>query len=401
MFELLDKKPDDPILALLIEARNDPSPNVVDLSAGVYKSEDGNTPIFSAIKTAEDRRHKTEATKSYLGIRGDERFNQLVTELLLGKDHSVLADGRVSSIQTVGGSGALFVGGRLLVEANPNTKIWAGDPTWGNHIPLLTSAGAAMGSLPYYDRGSHRVNFDALLESLQCLDEGAVVLLHGCCHNPTGADLSADQWDQLADLILEKNLIPFVDVAYHGLAQNLDQDAYGWRMLADRVPEMLIAYSCSKNFGVYRDRVGLLAVVSRNAEESAKTLSNMMSICRATYSMPPAHGAFSVAEVLDDSALCAEWKGDLDRMRGRIEDARKAFVEAIGRVSSSMDFGFVTEQFGMFSFLGITADQVNRLKTKHSVYMLQSSRVNVAGLTSANTDYVAGALVQVLNSAAN
>jgi len=397
VFDSLSKKPDDPILALLVEARNDPSPNVVDLSAGVYKSEDGHTPIFSAIKNAEARRQTTEATKSYLGIRGDERFNQVTTELILGKDHPALAAGRVSSIQTIGGSGALFVGGRLLAEANPNVTIWAGDPTWGNHIPLLTSAGAAMRALPYYDRANHRVDFDAFSESLRGLSDGAVALLHGCCHNPTGADFSNDQWDQVANIILEKNLIPFVDVAYHGLAKSLDQDAYGWRMLAERVPEMLIAYSCSKNFGVYRDRAGLLAVISKNAETADKTLSNMMSICRSIYSMPAAHGAFSVAEVLDDAALRASWLDDLNNMRDRIDGARSAFVAAINRVSPSLNFNFVTDQFGMFSFLGITPDHVNRLKTEHSVYMLESSRINVAGLTDKNIDYVAAALADVLS----
>lgn len=398
MFEALDKKPDDPILALLVEARNDPSPNVVDLSAGVYKSEDGNTPIFSAIKKAEDHRQRTEATKSYLGIRGDERFNELVSELLLGRDHSALSDGRVSSVQTIGGSGALFIGGRLLAEANPNTTIWAGDPTWGNHIPLLTSAGVSMGKLPYYDRVHNRVDFDGLVAGIRDLAKGSVVLMHGCCHNPTGADLSTDQWDQLADIMLDRHLIPFVDVAYHGLAKNLDQDAYGWRMLAERVPEMLIAYSCSKNFGVYRDRAGLLAVISENTDTAAKTLSNMMSICRATYSMPAAHGGFVVAEVLDDAALRTEWMSDLNDMRERISGMRTDFVDAIKRASPELNFGFVVEQFGMFSFLGITSEQVNRLKTEHSVYMLESSRINVAGLTSANIGYVANALAEVLNT---
>ena len=397
MFDSLNKKPDDPILALLVEARNDPSPNVVDLSAGVYKSEDGQTPIFSAIKNAEAHRQTVEATKSYLGIRGDERFNHLITELILGTDHPALAASRVSSIQTIGGSGALFVGGRLLAEAYPNVAIWAGDPTWGNHIPLLTSAGATMRALPYYDRKNHRVDFDAFSESLMGLGDGAVVLLHGCCHNPTGADFSEDQWNQIADMVLEKNLIPFVDVAYHGLAQNLDQDAYGWRMLAKRVPEMLIAYSCSKNFGVYRDRAGLLAVISKNSETADKTLSNMMSICRSIYSMPAAHGACSVAEVLDDAALRASWLEDLNSMRDRIDGARRAFVAAISRISPSLDFNFVTDQFGMFSFLGITPEQVNRLKAEHSVYMLESSRINVAGLTDANIDYVATALADVLS----
>lgn len=402
VFDSLSQKPDDPILALLLEARNDPSPNVVDLSAGVYKTEDGNTPIFHAIKQAEGRRVQTEITKSYLGIRGDERYNDHLTRLLFGENHSVLGDQRCASIQTIGGSGALFVAGRLLVDANPDTIVWAGDPTWGNHIPLLTSAGVAMQSYPYYDRSKNRLDFERMMAAIESLPSESVVLLHGCCHNPTGADLSNSQWDQLAEVIQNKGLVPFVDIAYHGLGNSLDEDAYGIRLLANLVPEMLVAYSCSKNFGVYRDRAGMLAVISKSAAESAKTLSNMMSISRATYSMPAAHGAFVVAEVLDDSALRKAWLEDLELMRSRINGARKSFVQAVSKAAEShsieSDFDFVANQFGMFSFLGISPEQVERLKLKHSIYMLASSRVNVAGLTDANIDYVAKALVEVLAS---
>ena len=398
MFEQLSQQPDDPILALLQEARQDRSPHVVDLSVGIYKTEDGDTPVLSAIKQAEQRRIAGEATKAYTGIRGDDRFNALLVELILGENHPVVRDRRVSSIQTIGGSGALFVGGRLLVEANADARIWAGNPTWGNHLPLLSSAGVKMDTLPYYDFATHQVDFQNLLQHATALEEGAVVLLHGCCHNPCGADLSKQQWDELSEVILARNLIPFIDVAYHGLAANLEEDAYGWRMLAAKVPEMLLAYSCSKNFGVYRDRAGVLVAISANAEEAKKTESNMMSISRATYSMPAAHGAFAVAEVLDDTSLRAAWEAELAAMNTRIDGARRDFVVAARNQSQALNFDFVADQFGMFSFLGISVEQVRALKQQHSVYMLESSRINVAGLTKTNIDYVANALGEVVGS---
>lgn len=396
MFESLELKPKDPILKLAAEARNDPSPQTVDLSVGVYKTEQGDTPIFDAIKAAEKYRLDNEHTKTYMGILGDERFNHKVAELIFGKDHAVFRDNRITSLQSIGGSGALFIAGRLLCEANPNVTISAGDPTWGNHIPLLTSAGVKMESLPYYDQAAKQVDFDAMMTQMATLNAGAVVLLHGCCHNPTGADLSHQQWAQLADLVIERGLIPFVDIAYHGLATDLDTDAYSWRMLADRVPEMLVAYSCSKNFGLYRDRIGLLAVISKNAEASAITQSNLMSISRATYSMPAAHGAFAVAEVLDQDDLRSSWTTELAQMRDRVAGARQGFANAIAEKIGSSDFDFVARQNGMFSFLGLTPSQIDTLKREYSIYMVGSSRVNVAGLTESNIDYVANAIARVL-----
>lgn len=396
MFESLELKPDDPILKLPIEARNDPSPNVVNLSAGVYKSEDGNTPVPYAIKQAEKKRFEQETTKAYMGIVGDERFNNLVTLLAFGANHPAIADGRVSSVQTIGGSGALFIGARLLVAANQGVQIWAGNPTWGNHVPLLTSAGAELNYLPYYDRKNSWVEFDRMLEKVDALEAGNVILLHGCCHNPSGADLSQQQWDRLADVILDRGLIPFVDAAYHGLGQSLDEDAYGWRMLAERVPEMLLAYSCSKNFGLYRERIGMLSVISASSQESVKVMSNLKSSIRETYSMPAAHGAYLVGSVLDDPDLQGDWARHLDQIRVRITSMRAEFVHRMSELLPSRDFGFVEHQLGMFSYLGISAEEVVRLKKKHSVYMLESSRINVAGLTSENLDYVTRSLADVI-----
>lgn len=396
MLEHLEQKPDDPILKLLAESRRDPSPFVVDLSAGVYKTENGDTPVPEAVKQAEQRRLLKEDSKVYQGICGDERFNSHVSELMLGGEHPALKDGRVSTVQTVGGSGALFLGARLLLAARPNTEIWAGNPTWGNHIPLLTSAGAVLNSFPYYDFENHCVDFDAMLSSIRALPEESVVLLHGCCHNPSGADLSLAQWQQLTEVVLDRNHIPFVDTAYQGMGTDLETDAQGMRLLAERVPEMLIAYSCSKNFGVYRERTGLLMAISRNSAQAAKTLSNMMSASRETYSMPPAHGAFLVAEVLDDAGLRQQWQAELASMCDRIGALRSKFVESTQAVSQDLHFEFVEQQFGMFSFLGITAEQAQQLRAEHSVYLLDSSRVNIAGLSARNMDYVSNALASVL-----
>ena len=239
--------------------------------------------------------------------------------------------------------------------------------------------------------------FDEMMDALGRLPEGSVVLLHGCCHNPSGADLNRDQWDELAELIVKRGLVPFIDAAYQGLGTGLEEDAYGWRLLASKVPEMLISYSCSKNFSLYRDRIGALIAISKDKAAAARTRSNMMSCSRATYSMPAAHGAFLVAEILSDNALRQSWEAELASMRNRVNGMRTGFAQAMAKRGYGERFGFVADQFGMFSFLGITAEQVIQLREKHSVYMLESSRISIAGLTSGNLDYVADSLVSVIS----
>ena len=363
MLDRLQQQPDDPIIELLMKARVDPSPNVVDLSAGVYKDEAGHTPILDAVRQAEPRRLQNENTRTYQGIIGDERYNSAITELILGRDCPAIAEGRVSTLHTV---------------------------------PLLKTAGVEVLEFPYYDISTNSLMFDEMMDTLGRLHKGSVVLLHGCCHNPSGADLNCDQWNELAELIAARGLIPFVDAAYQGLGSGLEDDAYGWRLLASKVPEMLISYSCSKNFSLYRDRIGALIAISKDKDSAVRTRSNMMSCSRATYSMPAAHGAFLVAEILGDDQLRQSWESELAIMRSRVNQMRSGFARAMSERGYGERFGFVADQFGMFSFLGITADQVIQLREKHSVYMLESSRISIAGLTSANLDYVAESLASVL-----
>ena len=396
MLDQLQQKPDDPIIELAMRARNDPSPNVVDLSVGVFKDEQGETPMIDAIRIAEPRRLARENTRSYQGIIGDERYNQLVTRMILGDDNPLLESGRVSTLHTVAGSGAVLMAGQLIREASTEKRIWAGKPTWANHYPLMKTAGVEVAEYPYYDISRNSLDFVAMTNALNGLAPGSVVLLHGCCHNPSGADPSDEQWDQLAELMAERGLVPFIDAAYQGLGRGLDEDAYGWRRLAASVPEMLISYSCSKNFALYRDRIGALLVISRDAEAARKTRSNMMSLSRATYSMPAAHGAFLVAEILEDPELRTSWHNQLVQMRERINGMRSDFAAALKTRGTGDRFDFVRQQYGMFSFLGISREQAVQLREQHSVYMLESSRINFAGLTPDNLDYVADSLVSVV-----
>ncbi len=396
MFEKLREKPDDPIIQLFLQAEADPSPNVVDLTAGVYKNESGQTPVLDAVRAAEPRRLVSEDTRKYQGIIGDERFNTVITELALGSDNGVVREGRVSTMHTVAGSAAVFMGGRLLCEAMEEPIVWVGRPTWANHYPLLQSAGVQIAEFPYYDAGTSSLLYDQMMSVFQELPAQSVVLLHGGCHNPSGADLSSHQWRQVAGLFAERGLVPFIDVAYQGFGEGLEEDACGWRHMLDSVPEALIAYSCSKNFSVYRDRAGALLTVSANAGSARRTCMNMMSLSRATYSMPAAHGAFLVAEILSDSALRSQWETELATMRERIRRMRRAFVRAMDERGLGERFGFVEEQNGMFSFLGINPEEVVQMREEHSIYMIESSRISLAGLTSGNLNHVADSLAAVI-----
>ena len=395
MLKNLHRQPDDPIIELAMLAKADPSPNVVDLSVGVYKDSQGQTSIMDAVRQAEPRRLQKEDTRTYQGIIGDARFNEAIRELILGADHPALKEGRVSTLQTIAGSAAVLLAGQLIHKAMDEPLVWAGTPTWANHHPLLNTAGVQVKEFPYYDAENNCVRFDEMMSALCALPSGSVVLLHGCCHNPSGADLSAEQWDQVAELMTNSGLVPFVDVAYQGFAQGLEEDAYSWRLLAEKVPEMLISYSCSKNFALYRDRIGALVVISRDAQSEQRTRSNMMSRSRATYSMPAAHGAFLVAEILEDEALRASWQQELATMRGRINAMRSGLVAAMDARGCGDRFRFIEGQSGMFSFLGVSPEQVDRLRNEFSIYMTQSSRISIAGLTPSNLDYVADAVAAV------
>ncbi len=396
MLESLEKLAADPILGLTVAYNQDDNPNKVDLGAGVYKDADGNTPVFAAVKQAERIWYEQETTKAYIAQPGFEDFNSHIISLIFGQSHQAVKDRRLTSVMAPGGSGALRIGAELLNRARPDATLWVSSPTWGNHIPLLGSAGLKIQEYPYYDADTHGLCFDAMLDTLKQAGKNDIVLLHGCCHNPTGVDLSAPQWDSLAELARQNGFLPFVDTAYHGLGEGLDEDAYGIRALAASVDEMLVVYSCSKNFGLYRDRIGAVIVMGSNQESAEASCSHITNIARQIYSMPPAYGGAIVKIILQDAGLYENWKQELDGMRERINDLRVLFVDALAEKGSSTDFSFIKNQYGMFSFLGITKEQIQRLRDEYSIYLVGSSRISVAGINQKNIDYLTDAIVSVL-----
>ncbi|MGO1500147.1 MAG: aromatic amino acid transaminase [Marinobacter sp.] len=393
MFEALKQLPQDPILQLMQMFRDDARPEKVDLGVGVYKDDTGNTPIMAAVHEAERRLLEGETTKSYVGPAGSAGFNESMARLILGDGNSLIREGRTSVIQTPGGCGALRMAAEFFRLCQPDTKVWVSTPTWANHMPLLGGAGLNIREYPYLNSETLTVDFAAMLNSLEIAEAGDVVLLHGCCHNPSGADLTFDQWKAVTELIQRKGLLPFVDMAYQGLGDGLEEDAAGLRYLASQVPEMVVAASCSKNFGLYRERTGALMLISATEAINKAATSQLLSVVRSHYSMPPAHGAAIVETILGDGALRAQWQGELGGMCERILGLRHAFADALAPAG---DFSFIARQRGMFSFLGITPEQVRRLREEHGIYMLESSRVNVAGLNDLVLPTVANAIRSVM-----
>lgn len=398
MFNVLETLPPDPILGLTTAFRQDPRAIKIDLGVGVYKTEDGQTPVMRAIKAAEQQLFGQESTKSYIAQVGVESYNDGMIKLILGAEHGAVRDDRVRSVLTPGGTGALRIGAELIVRMNPSATIWVGNPTWANHFPVLKGAGLKIETYPYYDEASPSISIDAMLETLEKAATGDAVLLHGCCHNPCGADLSPEQWSRIADLLLRKGLLPYVDLAYQGFGVGLDEDAYGIRLLADKLPEVLVASSCSKNFGLYRERTGSITAIAQSAEKASAAESHIANIARAIYSMPPAHGGFLAGMVLQDTSLRAQWLEELTDMRNRMNGLRKLFVDKMVAAGVEQDFSFIEKQFGMFSFLGITPAQIARLRDEFAIYIVGSSRINVAGISEGNIDYLTTSLAAVLKS---
>ena len=396
MFERLKPVAMDPILGLMAAFRADDRTTKIDLGVGVYMNDQGHTPVMASVKEAEAQLMQLETTKSYQGIAGDPGYNQHMLELLFGPEHSILSSGRVKTIQAPGGSGALRVGAEVIQRARPESKLWVGVPTWPNHIPLLGSAGFEIKEYPYYDRDTKQINADAMMETLRQVPAGDMVLLHGCCHNPTGADLTHAQWDLIADLALERGFIPFIDTAYQGLGDGLDEDAYGLRMMADRLPELLVASSCSKNFGLYRERTGSITFIAENAKQADIVASQAMSVARQIYSMPPAHGALIVSLILGDTALRANWETELTEVRSRIQSMRTLLTDSIQNNAAGVDFSHVQQQKGMFSFLGLNTDQLDQLRNEFGIYIVSSSRENLAGINSSNIGYLSSSILSVL-----
>jgi aspartate aminotransferase len=396
MFEPLAPLAADPILGLMALYQQDPNSHKVDLGVGVYKDEMGQTPVLSCIKQAEQRLFENESSKAYVGPTGSVAFNDHMARLLLGQQHRALQDERFVLLQTPGGCGALRVAAELVKVVNPNARIWVSDPTWGNHIPLLGNTGLDIATYPYFDPATNGIKFDEMMDTLAQVGAGDLVLLHGCCHNPTGVDLTHEQWQAIAQLAQKQGFTPFVDIAYQGFGVDVDADAYGLRLLAESVPEVVVAASCSKNFGVYRERVGAVGVISANAQSAVATKSHLLSIVRGIYSMPPAHGAMLVAEVLGDEALKQQWLAELAEMRERIIGLRNQFVREMNQRGAEGRFDFVARQSGMFSFLGLTSEQVDRLRTEFSIYLVGSGRASIAGLNSSNMNTVCDAISRVL-----
>ena len=398
MFERLDRLPPDPILGLMAAFRADNDPRKVDLGVGVYRNDQGDTPVLQAVRKAEQAVLARQGTKSYVAAAGNPGFNQSMERLVFGEEHPALKSGRVRTIQAPGGCGALRLGAELIRAASPESVVHVSTPTWANHIPLLSGCGLKLERYPYFDTTTGGVKFDSMWASLERLPQRSVVLLHASCHNPTGADLNESQWRELLALFKRRNLLPYIDMAYQGLGTGISEDAFGVRLFCAELPEVTVAVSCSKNFGLYRERTGSLHVVSETTAAADAILTHLVRIARSIYSMPPDHGAAIAHEILDNSALRESWTDEVASMRKRIQGLRHDVVRQLQQACSQRDFSFIESQRGMFSYLGITVAQVHALQSQHHIYMTDDSRVNIAGLRQQNIEYVAQAIAKVLSA---
>lgn len=396
MFEALDMAPADPILGLNAAFAQDPNPNKINLGVGVYKDAEGNTPIFASAKTAEERLLANEDTKNYLDIEGDGAYNAAVQTLLWGEDHEIITSGRAATAQAPGGTGALRVAGDFIHQHFPRATLWLSDPTWANHSKIFASAEVPIKTYRYYDAASHGLDFDALLEDLGQIPAGDVVLLHGCCHNPTGVDPTPAQWEQIADVVANRGVIPLVDFAYYGLGSGFVEDAAGLRALSRLGCELFVASSFSKNFGLYRERTGALTLVAVDADAAEKAMSHIKICIRTNYSNPPSHGAQAVVSVLNDPELRTQWDDEVKAMRDRINGMRTLFVDTLEHQGVRRDFSFIARQRGMFSFSGLTPEQVDALRERFAIYVVGSGRINVAGVTEHNVGKLCEAIAEVL-----
>jgi aspartate aminotransferase len=398
MFERLDRLPSDSILGLMAAFRADNDPQKVDLGVGVYRNDQGDTPVLQAVRKAEQAVLARQGTKSYVAAAGNPGFNQSMERLVFGEEHPALKSGRVRTIQAPGGCGALRLGAELIRAASPESVVHVSTPTWANHIPLLSGCGLKLERYPYFDTTTGGVKFDSMWASLERLPQRSVVLLHASCHNPTGADLNDLQWRELLALFKRRNLLPYIDMAYQGLGVGISEDAFGVRLFCAELPEVTVAVSCSKNFGLYRERTGSLHVVSETTAAADAILTHLVRIARSIYSMPPDHGAAIAHEILDNSALRESWTDEVASMRKRIQGLRHDVVQQLKQACPQRDFSFIESQRGMFSYLGITVEQVHALQSQHHIYMTDDSRVNIAGLRQQNIEYVAQAIAKVLSA---
>lgn len=395
MFEDLSILPPDSILGLAAACRADSNPDKIDLTIGIYMDESGLCPVFEAVKKAQRLVIEEETTKAYIPAGGDPAFLAGLPELVIGTERMVARAGQIAAVQAPGGCGALRIGAEVLQAAAPGAKVWVSDPTWPVHLPLLGSVGLQFETYRYYDPATHGVKFDAMVDDLKRAQRGDIVLLHGCCHNPSGADLSLEQWQVVAEMAADQGFTPFVDLAYQGLGDGLEADVAGLRTLIDAVPEVVIAASCSKNMGLYRERTGMAIFVCASTRAAQATDSQAKSAARRVYSMPPAHGAIIAGRILGDVALRNEWQQELEAMCQRINMLRLSFKDKL-ELATGRDFGFIAREKGMFSFLGLSKEQAQQVRAERSLYMLDSSRINVASLNASNIDRVVAAVASVL-----
>ena len=396
MFNVLPQLAPDPILGLSAAFKQDPNPNKIDLGVGVYKDEQGNTPIVSAVAKATRILIEQETTKTYITPQGVQGFIDNMLSLILGEKSPVLMADRVAAVQAPGGCGALRILAELLTRVDKDLTVWVSDPTWANHIPLIGNAGLELKTYPYFDKASASIKFDQMLDALKQIPKGDVVLFHGCCHNPTGGDLTQDQWREVLAVTEQQGFLPFFDIAYQGFGDGLETDAFAIRLFAETLPEVIIAASCSKNFGLYRERVGLAAIVSENAQVRQIAQSQIQNVARGIYSMPPSYGGALVDIILSDAELKQEWIDEVDAMRTRMQGLRAMLVNALASKGSSKDFSFINAQKGMFSYLCISPEQVQKMREQNSVYFVDSSRVNIAGINQNNVEPLADAIIATL-----
>ncbi|EAS40536.1 aspartate/tyrosine/aromatic aminotransferase [Photobacterium profundum] len=391
MFKQLTQAQLDPILSLSIAYRADDREDKMDLGIGVYKNSQGETPIMQAVQQAQQQVLATQTTKSYVGLAGSEVFNQSMMDLLLG---GTSAHSRAAAVQTPGASGALRMLADLMRLAQPDTTVWLTNPSYVNHKPVMEAAGLTVKYYPYFDHATKQVNSDAMLAELAKAGPKDVVLLHGCCHNPTGADISFTDWQAVTALANNNGFLPFVDIAYLGFGDGLEQDGAGLKYMADNVEEMIVAASCSKNFGLYRERTGAAIVISDSLPEAQKAKGRILQLARASYTMPPDHGAALVATILTDDALTATWKQELDQMHKRLLSLRSGLTKAV-RAQGSDAFNFIEQHKGMFSVTGLSSEQIERLRAEYGIYAVGDGRINIAGLQEQQLDYLANALITV------
>lgn len=396
MLDRLSAVPPDPILGIISAHAADSNPKKIDLGVGVYRDENGNTPILECVKQAEQILDSTQTTKSYLGPPGVAGFNSAMTGLIFGEGSAVLSDDRVRTIQTPGGTGALRVGADLINVALPGATIWVSDPTWANHNAIFPAAGLRMESYPYFDRQGNDLRFDEMMGTLERRGPADVVLFHACCHNPCGVSPDPAQWETIASLAAERGFTPMVDIAYMGFERGIEEDTLAVRLFAEKCPEVIVASSCSKNFAVYRERVGAISVVCADSQKAADVETVINSLTRKNYSMPPTHGTAIIDIILHSDELTGMWVSEVAAMRDRINGLRRILSEKINARGIRKDFSFLEKQSGMFSFLGLSVEQVRRLKTEFAIYTVNSARINVASFNDNNIDYFIDALATVL-----